>query len=465
MFDIARSKLEEGREGDSASPLSVDTLRCWTAALSNVDRAVSDAQRIDQLRALEELKSAACAAQARISVDFAQSQRAEQESVGAKSDEATRGIGAQIALARRESPHLGNRLLGLANALVDDMPHTLAALESGHLTEWRATLLVKGTACLSRADRRNVDSLVCRDPEAVAKLGKRRLESVVKTEAYRTDPHSVVERSNRAHSERRVSLRPAPDNMSYLTALVPVAQGVATYHALTKAASAAKSAGDQRGHGQIMADTLVERVTGQDDASAVPVQINLVMTDQALLGAPGSVGRDEPAHLQGFGPLPATLARQLITRSPEEIRRVRRLFAAPSSGQLIAMESQSRLFPAALATFLAIRDQTCRTPWCDAPIRHVDHVVQHADGGPTSAANGQSLCEACNQTKSLRWWSATADGLSVHITTPTGHGYDSRPPDPPGARDTKTAATAARYGFTRHPDCDGVWVAPQRPRS
>ena len=41
------------------------------------------------------------------------------------------GIAAQIALARRESPARGSRLLGLAKALVTEMPHTMAALEDG----------------------------------------------------------------------------------------------------------------------------------------------------------------------------------------------------------------------------------------------------------------------------------------------------------------------------------------------
>ena len=67
------------------------------------------------------------------------------------------GVAAQIALARRESPSRGSRLLGLAKALVTEMPHTLAALDNGQLNEWRATLLVKETACLSAADRCAVD--------------------------------------------------------------------------------------------------------------------------------------------------------------------------------------------------------------------------------------------------------------------------------------------------------------------
>ena len=34
------------------------------------------------------------------------------------------------------------------------MPHTLAALERGALSEWRATLIVRESACLDVEDRR-----------------------------------------------------------------------------------------------------------------------------------------------------------------------------------------------------------------------------------------------------------------------------------------------------------------------
>ncbi|PKQ21543.1 MAG: hypothetical protein CVT65_18010, partial [Actinobacteria bacterium HGW-Actinobacteria-5] len=93
------------------------------------------------------------------------------------------------------------------------------------------------------------------------------------------------------------------------------------------------------------------------------------------------------------------------------------------------MESRRRLFPEGLRQFLTIRDRFCRTPWCGAPIRHADHVTPAAAGGPTSASNGQGLCERCNQTKEVAGWRATPgrDGTIV-ITTPTGHTYRSKPP-------------------------------------
>ncbi|HEY4313989.1 MAG TPA: hypothetical protein VGO19_00605, partial [Actinomycetes bacterium] len=45
-------------------------VRDLRVALAGMDRAVSDAERIDQIRALEELKAAAAAAQARTTADL-----------------------------------------------------------------------------------------------------------------------------------------------------------------------------------------------------------------------------------------------------------------------------------------------------------------------------------------------------------------------------------------------------------
>ena len=54
-------------------------------------------------------------------------QRREQAAAGIPAEKLGAGTGAQIALARRESPAKGGRLLGLARALVTEMPHTLGS--------------------------------------------------------------------------------------------------------------------------------------------------------------------------------------------------------------------------------------------------------------------------------------------------------------------------------------------------
>ena len=43
-----------------------------------------------------------------------------------------------------------------------------------------------------------------------------------------------MDRAARAEADRTVTIRPAPDTMTYVTALLPVAKGVGVYAALNK---------------------------------------------------------------------------------------------------------------------------------------------------------------------------------------------------------------------------------------
>jgi hypothetical protein len=306
------------------------------------------------------LKSAAAAAQARITADLDASVRAAHAAAGIPADRQGRGVAAQLALARQESPYRGGRHLGLATTLIADMPHALAALERGVLSEWRASVLVRETICLSREHRRLIDTQLCADPSRLEGWGDRRLTGEIHKLAYQLDPAAVTKRRAKAESERRVTSRPAPDTMAQVSALLPVAQGVAVYAALRRAADAAIAAGDGRSRGQLMADILVQRVTGQATATGVPVEIHLIMSECTLLGE--GKASDKPAHLAGYGPIPANLARRLAVSAAEaETAWLRRLYATPDTGRLIAMDSHRRVFPAGLAKFIEVRDQFCRT--------------------------------------------------------------------------------------------------------
>ncbi|SDL38292.1 HNH endonuclease, partial [Nocardioides sp. YR527] len=148
----------------------------------------------------------------------------------------------------------------------------------------------------------------------------------------------------------------------------------------------------------------------------------IVMTADSLTN-----DADQPAVVEGYGPVPAAWARDALADAEVFVRR---LFTDPA-GQLVAMESRSRRAPDGLAEFIATRDGgICRTNGCDAPIRNIDHIQRHADGGETSADNLQGLCERCNQAKEAPGWQARPgpDG-SIITTTPTGHTYTSPPPD------------------------------------
>jgi hypothetical protein len=397
--------------------------------LLTIDSAAGESALVERIAELERVKSAAAAAQARAATTLDAARRTAEAAAGIPAARRGRGVASEIALARRDSPARGGRHLGFAKALVYEMPHTLAALESGVLSEWRATLIVRESACLDVDDRRALDTELCGDPALLDGMGDARVAAAAKTIAYRLDPHAVVDRAAKAETERTVTIRPAPDTMTYLTALLPVAQGVSVYAALRRAAD---TTFDGRSRGQVMADTLVERATGRSATTPTPIAVNLVLSDRTLLS-----GDTTPANISDYGPIPAEVARGLVSAAATDSRSratLRRLYTHPRSGALVAMESRARRFPKQLATFIGLRDQRCRTPYCDAPIRHRDHATPHARGGPTAVVNGLGMCERCNYVKENPGWhirtliDETGRHTAEYITPTSGRHRSTAPP-------------------------------------
>lgn len=415
-----------------------DALVSLPGQLADLDvEALSDAQRLSLLTVLERLKGSAASCQARAVVAFDRSQRAADAARGVRTEKQGAGVAIQVGLSMRTSHAKARRFVGFAHAL-RELPHTHDALAAGDTSEHRAFLIAKETIHLTLADRLTVDRELQDAPGGIGALGDRDVESRSRAIAQRLDPAGAVRRHSAAVKERRVSLRPAPDGMCRLSAVLPLPDGVRTWATLDHAATTARATGDQRSRGEVMADELVARVTTPaaptGEVPAPDVTVDLVMTDGALLGSDDE-SHHEPAEVVTetgvAGHLPADVARGLV-RDAARVW-VRRLYTDPTTGDLVAMDSRARLFDGQLRRFLVLRDQRCRTPWCDAPVRHADHVTQWQDGGPTTASNGQGLCEACNHAKQTADLTqrTMVDGSVTTITT-SGHTYRSHPPRPPG---------------------------------
>jgi hypothetical protein len=408
-----------------------EQVREWVTELAQAPVSAATPDRLDLISALEELKCAAEGLQADLAVDVEASRRRDEAERGVPESRRGRGVAAELALARRVSPHRGQQLLGLAKVLRAELPHTRAAVRAGRLSEWRATIMARETACLSREQRQLVDFRLAGEARRLEQMGDRELGNAVRRMAYQLDAEAWVTRRRIAESERRVTLRPAPDVMSRLSAELPAAQGVAVIRALGDHADSLRAGGDPRSRSQLMADTLVTRLLGIEQPEALPVTCHLVVADDVLFGHD-----DDAALLDGFGPVPAELARELATTAATRgLAELRRLYVAPETGDLVAADSRSRFFTGALGQLIDLRDQVCRTPWCDAPIRHRDHVVGVVDGGVTSLTNGQGLCEGCNYAKQTPGWRvrpSPGDRHTVEITTPSGRTYSSQAPPPPG---------------------------------
>jgi hypothetical protein len=122
-------------------------------------------------------------------------------------------------------------------------------------------------------------------------------------------------------------------------------------------------------------------------------------------------------ELPGYGPLPADLL-----LSGEACTAWRRLIARDNI--IIGGDSRQRAYTGTLATFIKARDgHRCAEPYCDAPIRHLDHIQRWADGGKTTFDNGRGLCEFHNHVRELKNWDVQRVGDTITTTTPTGAQY------------------------------------------
>ncbi len=144
-----------------------------------------------------------------------------------------------------------------------------------------------------------------------------------------------------------------------------------------------------------MTDTFVERLTGQGSAQAVPSQVHLVIEAESLF-ADGMV----PAWMPGFGPLPAATARSFLAANEAEVF-IRRMFTTVTEGQLVGTEARGRAFTGRLREMVIFRDDRCRTPWCDAPIKHADHAKPFAEAVPLHGRTGRGCAPRATMRRSI----------------------------------------------------------------
>lgn len=450
-----------GPPGQKGDPPLLAAVRALTADLVEPGPGWTQEQRVALLAGLETLKNACAGAQAMVTLDLdAQAARAREATEGelghARRERA--GVTVEISLARKVSPARSRSLVDLARALDTRLPHTQEALRHGRLSEWGASVVARATKDLSDEDALAVDARLA---PLLGTCGETQLAKKATALVYEVDKRGFLERAQTATEDRHVSIRPVSDGMVRLSALLPLAEGVAAWASLDKAAAAGKASGASLTRAQLRADEFSRRLTGVDPTTCgVPVEVGLVMTDRSLFD-----DGDQSARVPGLGPVPASVARMLAaygTTRPGTADRlhadgtaakraatwVRRLFTDPVDGSLSQMDTRRRLFTSAARRFIIARDQECAMPYCTAVIRSIDHIDRARDQGPTSIDNGQGLCESCNldkETEELRTSVGTAVDGSRTIRFRTRYGQTHHTGSPP-VLDTLADLTEGWHG-------------------
>jgi len=153
-----------------------------------------------------------------------------------------------------------------------------------------------------------------------------------------------------------------------------------------------------------------------------PVTINVTIDLPTLLNM-----AENPGQLSGYGPIPASLARELAADG-----NWKRFITDPTSGELLDIGRKSYRPSQHLVDFLIARDRTCRFPGCRYPAHRsdIDHVTAWDEGGQTTSENLGALCRRHHRLKTHGGWKVTAakDG-SCEWISPAGKHYfvPSRP--------------------------------------
>jgi hypothetical protein len=329
-------------------------------------------------------------------------------------------------------------LVGHAVQLRADFSATWQALRAGVIDERRARVITTELGGCAPAIRARAEAAALSQAPELDATGLRR---VVKRLAHAADPAEAERRCQQARRRRYVCVSPASDGMAYLEAYLPAEDAHAIKVALDSAAAADKLRDRRSGRAartadQRRADALAQLgwstlAAGQAPTSpglrlaregGRPVTVHVTMPLTTLTGADS-----QPAELDGYGPIPASVARQLATAGVWEW-----LGTHPATGQVLDYGLTRYRPTRALADFIVRRDRTCRGPGChrQAYQCEIDHRVPYADGGPTSADNCLPLCKTHHLLKHHGGWRLEADGTGGYVWhSPSGHRY-RKPPEP-----------------------------------
>jgi hypothetical protein len=146
---------------------------------------------------------------------------------------------------------------------------------------------------------------------------------------------------------------------------------------------------------------------------------------------------EEPAKLDGYGPIPPSMARRLVADGATSFLRV---LTDPRDGAPLEIGRTSYRLTKPMRHWLHLRDARCTFPNCSnhSLDNDADHILAWADGGGTGIANLGQTCPKHHRLKHTTAWKpvgATRDTPPGWIS-PKGRSYpaeyqDWEPPEWP----------------------------------
>ncbi|MDR7160229.1 DUF222 domain-containing protein [Arthrobacter sp. BE255] len=391
------------------------------------------------------------------------------------------GVVAEVACALTVSERTASALLAESHQLTTTLPLTQAALEQGLMSWQHARVMVDEATSLDPAGAAALEAHFL-DPDApnpdqgcpAGDLVPSRFRQKARTWRERHHPVSIEKRHAKSVLDRRLEYAPDRDGMAWLSAYLPADQAAGIWNGVTAAARALQGPAEDRTMTQLRADIAAKLLlsagltttgTGNSDATTagahesvaggvraadaatggdvlagrvsategvdvghVPspaAQVLVTVPVFALMGLTG-----EPAMLDGYGPIPASVARKLVAEGASSFHRV---LTDSRNGAPLEIGRNSYRIPPAMRQWLHMRDSKCSFPGCSNQSldNEADHLLAWADGGTTGITNLESLCRKHHRLKHSTTWTPTeaTKDQPPGWTSPTGRRYHSEHPD------------------------------------
>ena len=356
----------------------------------------------------------------------------------------------ELACALRIPERTMETQIAISHALIHTLPNTFAALQDGQISYRHATVLADQTFTLSPEDRAALEKAVL---PGAGNLSVSKFTQKTRKARERLDPESITARHQKSVADRAVFFEPAADGMAYLNAFLPAGQAQAICTRLTSTARSLQRADEPRTLTQLKADVLVDLIldrdtTGDDDDAdetdgdgdggaatgtgrslrkhrrGITADVVILVPALTLLGR-----SDEPAVLEGYGPIDLDTARELAGSAPGWLR----VLTHPETGAFLSVGRERYTPPADLKAALRLRDATCRSPGCsraaaDCDIDHSIPFWENGNRGETNLTNLASLCPKNHRDKHEIGWTYVQDDTgTITWTSPTGHRYTTEP--------------------------------------
>ena len=304
---------------------------------------------------------------------------------------------------------------------------------------------------------------------AVGQLPAHRFKAKARTWRERHHAESIEKRHAKGVADRRVEFRPDQDGMAWLSACLPADQALAGWNRLTASARSMQGPDESRSMPQLRADTFVEAILGSgsltqgsgtyparepctnsDDedgcgdgargvvshgggedawrqpwSSPIWAQVLVTVPVFSLMGV-----TDEPAMLDGYGPIPPSMARDLVANGAGSFYRV---LVDPRDGAPLEIGRTSYRVTGAMRAWLRMRDGKCPFPGCsnNSLDNDADHILGWAHGGTTGISNLGQPCPKHHKLRHTTGWTPTppTKNQPPGWTSPTGRHYTSEHQD------------------------------------